>query len=331
MYSVYTASSVIGGVERSGTAAIVGCSESENSGEVHTLYSYADAAAAFGGEDSLTALVRLMMQNGARRVLAVPVEESAQTGDYTAAFALLEREDEIKVVVCDSGETAVWKALRESVERASKEKRERIAVVGGGAVSETLLTQAKALGSERVVLAAPGGACAAAAVAGAICGQTDPAIPLGGAELLGIQSLDGDFSETELDALIQGGVTPVEMTAGRCQVVRGVTTRTESGGVKDAAWRELGTVLVIDDVIPAVRRTLQARFARSKNTAQVRGAIRSQVILLLEEKLAAEIITGYGDVSVEAVEDEGTVCLVTFSFTVAHGLNQIWLSAQITV
>ena len=33
----------------------------------------------------------------------------------------------------------------------------------------------------------------------------------------------------------------------------------------------------------------------------------------------------------EELADNPTVCLVTFSFTAAHGLNQIWLSAQITV
>ena len=87
----------------------------------------------------------------------------------------------------------------------------------------------------------------------------------------------------------------------------------------------------MDDVIPTVRDALRARFRRAKNTEQSRGAIRSQVVLELENKLAREIITGYGEVSVEADADNPTVCLVGFSFTVAHGLNQIWLNAHITV
>ena len=48
-------------------------------------------------------------------------------------------------------------------------------------------------------------------------------------------------------------------------------------------------------------------------------------------KLAREIITGYDGVAVTPLEDNPTVCLVEFRFTVAHGLNQIWLSANITV
>ena len=34
---------------------------------------------------------------------------------------------------------------------------------------------------------------------------------------------------------------------------------------------------------------------------------------------------------VTADPEEPTRCLVDFAFTVAHGLNQIWLSAHITV
>ena len=114
-------------------------------------------------------------------------------------------------------------------------------------------------------------------------------------------------------------------------MVRGVTTRTKSGEVADATWRELTTIRIVDDVIPAVRSALRARFRRAKNTEQSRGAIRSQVVLELENKLTREIITGYDGVRVEADTENPTVCLVDFSFTVAHGLNQIWVSAHITV
>lgn len=94
---------------------------------------------------------------------------------------------------------------------------------------------------------------------------------------------------------------------------------------------ELTTVRIVDDVIPALRASLRARFVRSKNTAQVRAAIRSQVMVELENKRAQEIIDSFGEVSVKASEDDPTVCLVEFSFAVAHGLNRIYLSAHITV
>jgi phage tail sheath gpL-like len=113
--------------------------------------------------------------------------------------------------------------------------------------------------------------------------------------------------------------------------VRGITTRTTTGGAADATWRELTTILIVDDVIPAVRNALRSRFARTKNTAQTRSAIRSQVIVELERKLAAQIIDGYGEVKAVASAEDPTVCEVEFGFAVAHGLNRIYLTAHITV
>ena len=150
-------------------------------------------------------------------------------------------------------------------------------------------------------------------------------------ELRGIPGLALRYGESELDTLLQGGVTPVELAGGVCSVVRGVTTRTTTGGVSDSTWRELTTILVVDDVIPGVRNALRAKFPRAKNTAQSRSAIRSQVIVELEKKVAEEIIDSYGEVTVTASEDDPTVCLVEFSFAVAHGLNQIYLTVHITV
>ena len=113
--------------------------------------------------------------------------------------------------------------------------------------------------------------------------------------------------------------------------MRGITTRTTTGGESDTTWRELTTILIVDDVIPAVRSALRSRFSRTKNTAQSRSAIRSQVIVELEKKLSAQIIESYGEVTVTASADDPTVCLVEFSFGVAHGLNQIYLTVHMTV
>ena len=123
----------------------------------------------------------------------------------------------------------------------------------------------------------------------------------------------------------------MESLGGAVSVVRGVTTRTTSGGVPDATWRDLSAIRVVDDVIPGLRSALRARFRRAKNTPQSRGAIRTQVVLELENKLAREIITGYDGVTVAPDPEDPTRCLVELSFAVAHGLDQIWLTAHIAV
>ena len=334
VYSSYDASSVVSGGGAGKTVGIAARSAGGTAGTLYKLARYEDAVGAFGAADNLTALVRLLFANGAAAVCAVPV--AAESG-YPDAFTKLGETEQISVVTCDSTDLSIQQNLRNSVAAASEARRERIAVVGGGA-SDTVAQytrRAEDLNSERVVLAAPGAqtgaGMAAAAVAGAIAGEADPAVPLGGAVLSGVEGLAAVYSDSEIDMLIRGGVTPLEAAGGRVSVVRGVTTRTKSGDAPDKTWRELTTIRIVDDVIPAVRDALRAKFRRSKNTEQSRGAIRAQVVMELENKLAREIITGYDAVSAVPNPEEPTVCLVEFSFTVAHGLNQIWLSAHITV
>ena len=343
VYSSYAASAAVSGGTGSrtvGLAARTGQSDTA----VRYISRYEEAVAAFGAEtgENVTALVRLLLQNGAAQAAVFPVAgETLQ--DYKNTFEVMARTEELPVVMCDSTLLTVQQALRDSVQAASQAQRERIAVTAAAAeetVSQ-LAGRAKQLNCERVVLAAPGCVSqsgtalsalpAAAAIAGAIAAQSDPALPLGGAELHGLYGLSEQYEETELDTLIRSGVTAAESVGGVVSVVRGVTTRTAVNGAPDDTWRELSSILVVDDVIPTVRSALKSRFRRAKNTPQSRGAIRSQVVLELENKLAREIITGYDQVSVQADSAEPTRCLVDFSFTVAHGINQIWLSAHITV
>ena len=142
---------------------------------------------------------------------------------------------------------------------------------------------------------------------------------------------DRDYTDNDIDLLVRGGVTPLESVGGVVSPVRGITTRTTTGGAADSTWRELTTILIVDDIIPSIRTALRSRFSRAKNTARGRSAIRSQVIVELEKKVAAEIIDSYGEVTVNALEEDPTVCLVEFGFAVAHGLNQIYLTVHMTV
>ena len=342
VYSAYDASSVVNGSGGGKMVGLAAVNTVAQAGEVRIITSYDKAVAAFGsaGGQDMAELIRLALKNGASAVAAVAV---ADESGYQAAFDALSMVEDVSVLICGSTDTAVQKKLRDRAAQASQARRERIAVVAGAKDEsvDDLIARAKELNHERVVLAAPGaldeegasasGLAVAAAVAGAIAGETDPAVPLGGAELLGLHGLADRYEDKDLDRLILGGVTPVEHVGGVVTVVRGVTTRTTTGQDPDSTWRELSTIRIVDDVIPSLRSALRAKFRRAKNTEQSRGAIRAQVVLELENKLAREIITGYENVAVTADSEDPTRCLVEFSFTVAHGLNQIWLTAHITV
>lgn len=342
VYSSYDASSII----RGGRAArVIGVAARSSAGQANvpvTLTSYEAGLTAFGedGAESpgMSTLLRLLFLAGASTVVAAAVEGT----DYASAFAALNRVEDIRVVVCDSGELTAQKAMLASLEEASAARRERIGVAGmAGASAEELIARARELNSERMVLVGPDvldsqgraltGVFAAGAVAGAAAAAGDPAAPLNGTALRGLGGVQVQYSDNDIDLLVRGGVTPLECVGGVVSPVRGITTRTTTGGVQDSTWRELTTILIVDDVIPSVRSSLRSRFSRAKNTQQTRGAVRSQVIVELENKLRAQIIDSYGEVTVSVDGEDPMVCLVEFSFAVAHGLNQIYLTAHITI
>lgn len=333
VYSSYEASALSAAAGKGKAVAVVAAGPEEGKGTVYGWTSYSRAVNDVG-QCALSDLARVALKNGAGLVYGV-----VAGSDYEAAFGLVEALEDVAVVVCDSTELTVQQSLRTMVENCSAARKERIAVVAGaaGETASALVERAKGLNHERMVLVAPGeaggsgGIACAAAVAGAIAGNTDPALPLGGARLYGLEGLESVYEDGDIDLLVQGGVTPLEMLAGGCYVVRGVTTRTTTGGAADATWRELTTICVVDEVIPGIRNALRARFTRAKNTTQTRGAIRSQVVMELEDRVSREIIDSYEDVTAQPLDTDPTVCLVEFAFTVAHGLNQIWLSASITV
>lgn len=343
VYSVYDTSSVVSGGQAVRAIGVAARAAQGAVGTPVTVTGYTAGASVFGedGTHGMSTILRLLFANGASTVTAVRVAEEGTAEDYAGAFAALGTED-VQILVCDSGEETVHQALRAAVEEASGLRHERIAVVGcGGADTAELVSRAAALNSERMVLVGPdaldsagkplSGVFAAAAVAALAAAGGDPAVPLNGGVLKGLGGLAVDYSDNDIDLLVRGGVTPLESVAGVVSPVRGITTRTKTGGVSDATWRELTTILIVDDVIPAVRAALRSKFSRSKNNARNRAAIRSQVIVELEKKMAAEIIDGYDGVTVTALAEDPTVCLVEFGFSVAHGLNQVRLTVHIEI
>ncbi|MGI5985034.1 MAG: phage tail sheath protein [Clostridiales bacterium] len=340
VYSSVEVSSSLSGSNTGKTVGIAAVSAAGEKGVCKSVASYGEAVSLYGADCNLTKLIKVLLLNGAAAVEAVPVSvgTAATASDYAAAFAALMDKEDISIMVCDSRNIEVYSKMKAAIEGASENCKYRIGIVESAGTVNEAANKAAELNYERIVMVYPaveddGALCgaSAAAMAGLVSSGSDPALPVNGAVLSGIDGFSRVFSDAEINTLIKAGVTPIESVYGNPSVVRGVTTRTKTAGVADTTWRELTTVLIIDDVIPSVRSALRRKFPRVKNTAQTRGAIRTQVIIELENKLKREIIDAYGPVTASADETDPTVCIVGFEFTVAHGLNRIILSAHISV
>ena len=306
---------------------------------LYRFSSSASALQAFPADTALGKMLQLAFANGAAQVVCCPVESSTSDA-YSAAMQRLVTEAEVNCLAVETEEVQLLKSLGQQLGAMDAAC---ICFAGAGASGvEALAAMAKAINCERVVLLGPdvryageesygGGCLAAAAMAGLVSAQTDPALPLNGARLLGLDAVKEKLTESQIDTLVRAGVTPLELIGGQVSIVRAVTTRTKTEDVPDNTWQELTTVCIIDDVIPAVRNALSAKFLRRKNTAVTRNAIRSQVAIILDDRVRREIIESYDSLLVEAVQGDPATCRVSFSFAVVHGLCRIHLSIHILV
>lgn len=339
VYSTYEMTSVLTG---GNGGSMVGLTAACSLEDIETVTSVSRAESLLAEAKVALDLVRLLLANGAGGVMISPAKVETAQGYKDAATALL-AEKKVRFLVCDKDYGDIQLGLKAVVAQSAQEGNECILVVGMGSVAtEPLIARAATFDCERVVLTGgtaklsrdtsiSGAIYGAAAMAGLLAGQTDPAMPVHGTALKGLGAISQKFTDTELDSLIRGGVTPLEAVGGIVSAVRAVTSRTTTAGVQDASWREITTIMIVDDVVPGVREALRARFLRKKNNAVTRGAIGSQVIVELEQRKKNEIIDSYGDISVEVDETDPTVCQVSFSFAVVHGVSRIYLTAHITV
>lgn len=339
VYSNYEMSAVLasGGGRRTVALAAV----TKGSGLL-SVTSISQAEKLLAGEQVALNLVRLLLLNGAGTVLVCPVKDDSVEA-YRQAFQTLMAEKQAGFLVCDCEYEDVQLAMREMLITAAAEGNECIGIVGmASTMVSPMVARAASINSERMVLVAgtaklswdeatEGSIYGAAAVAGLLAGEEDPVLPVHGVALKGLASVSQRFTEAEIDTLVQGGVSQLESTGGTVSMIRSVTTRTTTDGAVDTRWREVSTIRVVDDVIPGVRNALKARFIRKKNNEATRGAIRSQVVVELENRKKREIIADYGEISVEVDEADPTVCVVSFSFAVIHGISRIYLTAYIMV
>ncbi|MBS4785570.1 MAG: hypothetical protein KH009_05605 [Clostridiales bacterium] len=302
----------------------------------------AQAAEELPGEElrTLRLVLELLLRSGAGVYLCPAGEGSPE--EYRAAFRQAEGEEGLDLLLCDSGEEEILSAFGDSLDAASAGRRERI---GLAAVSEDgeALALAGALNRERLLLTAGTGyrgtgedAAAsplflAAGLAGVLLARQSPDCSLNAAVLEGLSGAAPRRTEEEVEALLAGGVTAFEVLGGRVECIRGVTTRTRTGSLPDAAYRDVSTVLIIDDVMQALREMLRQKLSGVRSSRQSLDSIASQVTVLLTQKTESGLIRDWEQPRVYVDSEDSSLCIVELSFGVAHVVSRIQVQASISV
>lgn len=337
IYSDYEASSIVYSNYGNKTVGIVGKSSLNVEGIVY-INRAEDAVNTFGEDSPIANLCIIALKNGAYNIAAIAVDSNSP--NYQDAFALLSAENNICAVMCDSESLSVHKLLENSVNIASQNAKERIGIIGCSS-NENIQTWADNFNNERIVLIAQqpvddkldrlSSNYIAAALCGIIAKNLDLSSSFNGSELNDINNLSTRLSENDIDTYIKNGITTFEYIDSKVKIIRAVTSRTKTDNITDPTFKELNTILIIDDVISSIRQVLESFIKGSKNNVTTRSAISTQTTIKLEEYLSLNIIDSYNKPKVTTSPNDPSVCIVEVEFTVSRGLNQINISAHIKV
>lgn len=322
----------------SGTVCIVAKNQQQSAGVCLELSKISDVISSFGTDDLMCRLCKIAFINGAKKICCISAGD-ATTLEYKTAFDALETKENIACVICDSDLEAVNDLMVASVVNASNNCKERIAIAA--CLSSYIESFVQSKNCERLVAlqqkakddqdSTARGCFLAAAFAGKVVSLDDKTRSFNGLVLEGISDLNETYTETQIDSYLEAGITVCENIASSIEVIRAVSTRTKTNNEIDMTFHDINVVMIIDDVVKDVRTALRNMISNSKNNSQTRLAIATQACVILEEKKLNEIIYDYNPPQVSVNAQDPTACDVTLEFSAAQGLNQILITAYITV
>lgn len=332
VYSRYDLSSTYLTPRSAGCAAVVAVASGNPAVKIYTLTSWQAAMETFSPDSDdacMLGCIRILFACGVSVVHAVPVA----AGGYAAALDLVRAVDGVGAVICDAGDAATLGLLRDSVDGSALEQRERMAFCGCDDAAEAA-DIARAVNGERVVLCAPScdgravfGACA---LAGAVLAADDCGVNWNGAALPQLKTVER-LSEHDVQELLRAGVCVLEESGGEIVCIRAVTTSTMRGMVEDRSLSSINTMLIIDTVMQGVRRRLEQLVRASRVGGASPRTVESQAMVELAQHRAQGVIVDFDAPRARVDDAEPGLCLVELSFSVAHVLSRILVTASISI
>lgn len=307
---------------------------------VQKITSQGQAQELFGPLDGAAPMTRMIiaaLQNGVGKLYAVSPATEDESG-YEAALNQLLEVPEVYAVCTDREDQELETFLKTKLDAMEAEGRERIAVLGSSDW-EQAEQKAVRMNHKRICVAYPAAASSQGAgnlspvlLGSMICREHRPYSNLNGELAEGDFILSQQLSREQQEQLMQVGICLLEPASDAVMLVRGMTTHTKNeSGLNDRTYRNISSVLILDQVVPGLRQVLQQLLTSSDNSTASLDGIQSMTASRLEDFKQQGLISDYGVPNVYLKEDDRTVCVVEVNFTVRQGLNQIYLTAQIHV
>lgn len=221
-------------------------------------------------------------------------------GDFTTALGKLELDRDIQAVAIQSDNDTINANLLTAVNNAYANQNFMVALRGcqRGTTESSAVSKATAHNDDFMILVFPtlldkngkylDGYMGAAAMAGAVAGRGVPGVNF---NLLELESFAGvEVEISNIDTLIAGGVTPIELRDNVIRGVRLMTTSLTINGQPSDLLEEGSVRFNVNRIQRTVQRALEQRFLTAGNTPSTREQIRSTVKNILRDFAIQEIL-----------------------------------------
>lgn len=268
---------------------------------------------------------------------------------YAAAYRQALTDTDIMLIILDTCDEDVYAPLAQHLKEAENADLYRYAVVGVPAdVTDNLkvIELAERLNSDRMFVGFPNlvnddnitleGYMTAAGIASILNTKTDdPALPTNNIGVVGFGGVSTKIDEAAYTQLMDFGVVPFVIEDGNPVIWRMVTTAQKSTGAQalESIWHDATTRLIADDVLSTVLAKLKHNYKRTKNVTRILNAIRTDIISVLDQKLAVEIIEEFDPNLVTVVKDPNDRygALADFEYKVVSPLYTITVTQHIKI
>lgn len=319
----HDSSMVISGDLGGGNAVLVADFDSAVEMKIFHTVGAVSADRELPGNSEVSQAVKALLSGDISAVYLLP-----SRGDFEAALEKAAELENVRYIVLASADSGAHTSFAKLLYSLADRQRECIGFsFAEGA--DAAVASATAANCERLMLTHSGGTLAAAALAASVSRvqMSDPLYNLP----LECDATVSTLSEDELDRLIRNGVTVLESVGGKLYAIRVVTTRSHTDGVPDRSLLDLQVVRIRDHVLSNVRLILSQMLGNLRSNPQSRLAISTQVSLVMEDMVAAGLLSQYEPPEISEDENDSSVCNVLLSFTVAKGFCRIVISANISV
>lgn len=337
VYTSFTINPVHSNNKNREVGVIAICDKSNLVNKHTVVTSLAQAREVFGeatSSNEVMALLTAIFLNSNIKVNVVPISSNT-TQNYKNALDLMIQQN-VYILCFGSINNDFLQYLQTKLDQYEKLGKEKVAIIPSDDIQDA---KAKAnINNKRILVSFPKITVkdvdinvSSAVLSSLISSIEDVVYSLNGKTISPDFKLLQNTTDDNIKQLIDAGVCVFENQNNIITLIRAVTTKTLDKEAPDYTYKNLSTILIIDTIIPDIRKILKTKLLNANNSSKTLNSITALIVSKLDSYVDMNYISSYRKPHIYINDKDAGVCFVELSFTIVQGIYQVYLNVQVSV